>query len=414
LGKLSKAERDRVLLASKQIEALNAQSAELEGAWRDPLSAGVAEPAGVQRQYDERLAWMRSKVENGDYVADVASDWDAALSIAADAVPVDRVHALGEETPVWCAPLDSGLYVSPRDPAFDRNRCGSAHPGEWARALREVEREGRVWTWVHLGHAVGWISGRGAHPLGPSVDLRRAREIRDGRKVWIERDGATTSGGRRPVLVSGADGFSPDTLVLESNAGLGTRPLTRRRAWTVALSELDRPYGWGGREGHRDCSRLVRDVFVPFGLQLARHSAVQAKQGTESIEVEALDEGDKRAAIRAAAKRGLVLLYMRGHIMLYLGEDVPEPASGEGTASSGARMYAVSAISEFVEPCPSGADLPDLVNRLDRVAVTTLELGRGSTRSSFIERISRLVVFGAPESGAADTAVSPDETPSDR
>jgi hypothetical protein len=53
----------------------------------------------------------------------------------------------------------------------------------------------------------------------------------------------------------------------------------------------------------------------------------------------------------------------------------------------------VSSVSEWLEPCDGG---PDTVHRIDKVEVTTLELGRGTERTAFIERISRLVVF-APE-----------------
>ena len=90
-----------------------------------------------------------------------------------------------------------------------------------------------------------------------------------------------------------------------------------------------------------------------------------------------MDEDAKRAEIRRQAERGLVLLYMPGHIMMYLGQD-------EG------QQYAVSAISEYLVPCVGG---PDTVYRLGRVAVTTLELGRGSERTAYIQRITNLVVL---------------------
>ena len=145
----------------------------------------------------------------------------------------------------------------------------------------------------------------------------------------------------------------------------------------MALAELDEPYGWGGTGGARDCSRYLRDLLVTFGIELARHSGVQAKLGTEQIDVKGMPDAAKRKAIADAAQRGVVLLYMPGHIMMYLGRD-------------GGRDYAVSAISEWLEPCEGG---PDTVYRLDRVAVTTLELGRDTERTSYIERITTLVLF---------------------
>jgi hypothetical protein len=109
-----------------------------------------------------------------------------------------------------------------------------------------------------------------------------------------------------------------------------------------------------------------------------------------------LSENGKREAIRAWASRGVVLLYMRGHIMLYLGE-----ADG--------RDYAVSSIGEYRDHSRRG---PETVRHVGEVAVTDLELGRGTDRRAFIERLATLVVFApdAPASkspGAADTEVRP-------
>ena len=91
----------------------------------------------------------------------------------------------------------------------------------------------------------------------------------------------------------------------------------------------------------------------------------------------ALEPEAKRAAIRAAAERGVVVLYMKGHIMLYVGADGP-------------RDYAISAISEYLTPCEGG---PDTVHRIDQVAVSTLALGADTERTAFLERIVTLVVF---------------------
>jgi hypothetical protein len=74
----------------------------------------------------------------------------------------------------------------------------------------------------------------------------------------------------------------------------------------------------------------------------------------------------------------VVLLYMPGHILLYLGQDHEHD-------------YGISALSEYLVPCPGG---PDTMYKLDKVAVTTLELGRGTERRAFIERISKMAIFG--------------------
>ncbi|MBC8070571.1 MAG: C40 family peptidase, partial [Deltaproteobacteria bacterium] len=180
------------------------------------------------------------------------------------------------------------------------------------------------------------------------------------------------------VRVATAEGPATDVIARDAAVSVGFAALRRDAVLEVAFATIGAPYGWGGRGGGRDCSQLLRDVLVPFGVALPRHSSLQALAGTRTIEVDAMTSEQKLAAIAAAAQDGLVLLYMPGHIMLDLGER-------EG------RRWAISAISEYLEPCPTGGDT---LRRLDRVAVTDLELGRDSARGAFIERITRLAVIG--------------------
>jgi hypothetical protein len=178
--------------------------------------------------------------------------------------------------------------------------------------------------------------------------------------------------------VPGLDGTVERELPHSAPVHADALPFTRRAVFTEAFALLEQPYGWGGRDGHRDCSSYLLDVFAQFDVRLPRNSAVQAQLGTQSVDLSQLDEVSKTAAIRTAARTGVVLLYMPGHIMLYLGQD-------------GAHDYGLSALSEYLTPCPGG---PDVVHRLDKVAVTTLAVGRGTERRAFIERITRMAVFG--------------------
>jgi hypothetical protein len=179
------------------------------------------------------------------------------------------------------------------------------------------------------------------------------------------------------VWVAGDDGPVEDTLAA-ADVTLGPTVLTRRELFTRAFAAIGDPYGWGGKDGARDCSQFLLDLFAGFGVPLGRHSSVQAGQGTETIDVAGWSEADKLAAIDAASQRGAVLLYMPGHVMLDVGR-------------AGDRRFSISAIAEYVVPCDGGGET---LYRLDRVAVTDLELGRGSSRGAFIERITRIAVFG--------------------
>lgn len=401
LSKLPAGAADEVLVAPARARELNDAFAGLEGAWHDPLADGVADPEAVRAREEERLSFMQVQVATGALVEGEPGALASARGIVEAATPIDESRVVASEAALFCTPLATGLYKPPVDRAFDRNRCASLHPGE---VVRVVARGADGWVGVHAGHTTGWLASPVLTPPQPRDELRAAFA---GRRVVTTVDDATTQSGRRirlgtelpitgdtkdgalEVLVATTEGLVPDTVRIGGGLREAPLPLTRRALFTAAFAQLGQPYGWGGREGHRDCSRLVRDLFVAFGLQLPRHSGVQARVGTHDVDVSGLSEADKRSAIETWAARGIVLLYMPGHIMIYLGED-------------GRHQYALSAISEFLTPCPGG---PDTVHRLDRVALSTLEVGRGTERTAFIERITRLVVFAPPD--AADTSREP-------
>ena len=73
-------------------------------------------------------------------------------------------------------------------------------------------------------------------------------------------------------------------------------------------------------------------------------------------------------------------LHFPGHIMLYL-----------GTTEDGVPM-AIHAFSEFLTPCED-IEL-ETINRVDRIAVSDLSLGAGSSRRDFLSRITRMTVLG--------------------
>lgn len=81
---------------------------------------------------------------------------------------------------------------------------------------------------------------------------------------------------------------------------------------------LSRPYGWGGYDFERDCSSLLKDIFAPFGLFLPRNSKAQS-MAWQSFNIAHLSNKEKINLIKAHAKPFETLLYLKGHIMLYVG-----------------------------------------------------------------------------------------------
>ncbi|CAA6798800.1 MAG: Putative lipoprotein [uncultured Sulfurovum sp.] len=93
----------------------------------------------------------------------------------------------------------------------------------------------------------------------------------------------------------------------------------------ISKQLVGEPYGWGGKEKCRDCSALTRDFFSPFGIYLPRNSRQQANSGNEFMSLKGLDSTQKKKTIIDYAKPFRSMLFVPGHITLYLGEKKGEP-----------------------------------------------------------------------------------------
>jgi cell wall-associated NlpC family hydrolase len=126
----------------------------------------------------------------------------------------------------------------------------------------------------------------------------------------------------------------------------------------MAYSMYSEPYGWGGYLDNRDCSMFLRDIFVGFGVFLPRNSYEQAKGYTD---ISAMNKESKKTYIKANAKAWHTLIYLKGHIMLYVGTD----SKGEPLV-----MHDAWGIKSF-ENGKEGRKM------LGGVVVTTMEEGKG-------------------------------------
>ncbi len=84
------------------------------------------------------------------------------------------------------------------------------------------------------------------------------------------------------------------------------------------------PYGWGGLLETRDCSSMTKDYLSVFGMFVRRNSGKQAKDG-KYINIKGYKKAQKKKRILSKAKPFRSLLFVPGHIVLYLGEYKNEP-----------------------------------------------------------------------------------------
>ncbi len=147
---------------------------------------------------------------------------------------------------------------------------------------------------------------------------------------------------------------------------------------------MGQSYGWGGLYENRDCSALIQDVFAGFGIPLPRNSRDQADAG-ESISLEGLSGREKQGLIRTQGIPLQTLLYMPGHIMLYLGLD---PASDHPVICHA--MWGVTTRPPF------STRTGRLV--VGRTVITTLEPGKEQfplvqPKDLLVEKLTRMVLL---------------------
>ncbi|HHH31751.1 MAG TPA: hypothetical protein ENK57_25845, partial [Polyangiaceae bacterium] len=292
----------------------------------------------VEHELTERLTYLRERVKDGRYVAangEKLSGDELRVFESPGATPplLDELRRVEQDTTLWCGPRAEGLFKGPEpDLAFDRNVCSTVRKDEVLRVVATWPGGMRL---VRTPYAFGWLA----------EDARLSA----------------------PLSRQDADA------ALEPRR----RDLTRRALLEEAFRYLDSPYGWGGKDGGRDCSRFVMDVFSSFGLRLPRHSGGQAKAGSMVIDVTPVTSAREREALLDAAQdRGIVLLHFPGHVMLYLGRN------------EAGRPMVMHAFAEYLEACDperaAEAGRTETLRRVDRVQVSDMTLGEGTSRTSFL------------------------------
>lgn len=153
----------------------------------------------------------------------------------------------------------------------------------------------------------------------------------------------------------------------------GFLPYTARTIYKQAFKLLNEPYGWGGMYQEQDCSRFLQEVFATVGIDLPRDSKDQARVGSSiaAFDLHSPMPGSQKLEVIPRAVPGISVMTMKGHIMLYLGMVDQKP-------------YAIHAVWAYREP--DGEQ--DRVRVINRVAVSSLDLGEGSQKGSLLKRLT--------------------------
>jgi hypothetical protein len=97
-------------------------------------------------------------------------------------------------------------------------------------------------------------------------------------------------------------------------------PATAHNIAQLANELLGQTYGWGGLYENRDCSAMLKDLFLTFGIWLPRNSN-SLSSATNFISLKGLTNEGKEKEIIEKGVPFLTLIWLKGHVMLYVGNN---------------------------------------------------------------------------------------------
>lgn len=202
------------------------------------------------------------------------------------------------------------------------------------------------WAFVFSSFASGWIK------VSDFVFLQKSHTtaIENAEQIFLTREGVSIYDEKGNFLFRSRVGMSLSLIdedqhsytVLSISSSRANEPLFtysqiekkdaskgfvpfRKKSMEQIVREVSKTsYGWGGMFEQRDCSSMLRDIYIPFGVWLPRNSYQQSKIG-EVLSLEDLNDEEKIEKIKQEAIPFETLLYKKGHIVLYVGMYEEEP-----------------------------------------------------------------------------------------
>jgi len=237
-------------------------------------------------------------------------------------------------------PTERPFLVTPDDFPFDVLQNAGLKINEPLRVLH-LSADG-IWAFAETVDANGWVPLRDIGFLQENLaaEWSRKEQVVIVKDLALIRDRQEQLALRAKVgtilPLNGESGDAYEVSVAVKSTDSGVREVTIRvpkdsarrfplavDGETVALignQLIGKPYGWGELYQSNDCSSLLRDFFLPFGIWLPRGSYNQINSGN-FISFSGLSTADKELRIREKGVPFLTIIHMKGHIMLYVGSE---------------------------------------------------------------------------------------------
>lgn len=312
-----------------------------------------------------------------------------------------RPAVITERTDVRAFPTEEPILKSPGALEFDTFQYSSLFPPEKV-VLLHISRDGH-WGFFQTGAVRGWIeidkvaftdddtektgeflvvTGSSIHvfadkelrtpaaaiPMGTVIRLKESGQKKKGRAPWIVEFPWRSEEGKAVWIEAYID--------KKADVHKGFLPYTKKNVIAQAFKMLGEEYGWGGRDGKRDCSIFIKDIFATMGIMMPRNSSQQGYAGL--IKAHAYEDDTRLELKRALSKAtpGITILTLRGHVMLYIGTNKGKP-------------YVIHQIFGYMDR--GGMKV------LNKAAVTSLELGKRSKIGALKNRIKSVTEIRIPK-----------------
>ena len=183
--------------------------------------------------------------------------------------------------------------------------------------------------------------------------------------------------GRTKVCVSIPTADIQGNLVLKKgyisrdNINIGFLQYSQRNILIQAFKHLNSPYSWGGYNGEQDCSSFIGQIFNCFGIVLPETSFQKIKCGTLIMDFsDDISSDEKNKIIIENAAAGLSLVYLPGHIMLYIGNNENKPYV----------IHAINGLSTYNQ------DNEKTMTDINKIIISDLDIGNNVSGNSLIDR----------------------------
>ncbi len=249
--------------------------------------------------------------------------------------------------------------------------------------VSQVSRDGQ-WYFIENAIAGGWVQVKDV----AFVDADFMKQYKSKPLTALIRDrvaltsvgGVAYIGAAFPQVSAGSGSFTVlvpqgsgggvakavETTISSGDAVTMPMRLTAQNIAQVGNIMMGQTYGWGGVNNNRDCSSSLRDIFTPFGISMPRNSKGQYNSASRTP-LSGYDDAGKLRAIASMGKPFMTMIWMPGHIGLYLGNEKNQPMMFHNVwgvrvnepAGHDDRHVIGRAVVTTMEP---GKELPNLYN----------------------------------------------------